>query len=367
MTRMPTPATQPPTIPHRRPIGTTQKMVRDGNDDDDNNKRGAHDDADMDTAGNDASSHSSPKSCAPSEAQAEPSSDDDDDEDEDNIEREVDKDCPEDEAEGGRETVDVGNVEEENTNDLGGGEGAMEEMDKNHPKRMDIDPVDKVGNVDDVKKEMGIRYKWEDNGPGNPNKILLLLPTASQVADTPLLLACARKLGVTTSMGVFKIQVPAELQPQLPPRANKYHPGRKFHVNNLGEDIHRVFTQDITRAKFEMPALEELGRGRKSIAQGIEAMKRCLEKGGDLGVCYRTDIPAASTHERESSGLPAESPIWPLKGDGLRETIVQDIGGIHTPDMYEAAQPKCDGQVGALFGWHVEDNGLLAVNYLYEI
>lgn len=85
-----------------------------------------------------------------------------------------------------------GNVEGQNTDDL---------HDNHDEEEMDIDSLDKV---DYLEQETRIRYEWEASRLGNPDKILLLLPTASQLPDTSLL-ACAWKLGVTTSMGVFKI------------------------------------------------------------------------------------------------------------------------------------------------------------------
>ena len=77
-------------------------------------------------------------------------------------------------------------------------------------------------------------------------------------------------------------------------------------------------------------------------------------------VRYRVDIPAWTPEQRLAAGVPAESPIYPLKGDQLDYTKAV-IPGIHTPYVYESGPA-----FGATFQIHAEDYRLLSLNHLYR-
>lgn len=268
-----------------------------------------------------------------------------------------------------------------------------------------------------------INYRWEGD-QDTPNRVLLLLPTDDQYSDTPGLLARARDLGAA-EQGVFKIEVPAGHRPKVDAdaddavtgrRTRHHHPGRKYSARHLGNGIYHLAHETVSRAKFGPPPPAGDGehdeQHRWTVAEAVANMEACLREGNgegdkseknddrkgnetrqgkrkqndkgkakskktsssssrpisDLGgsVYYRTDIPAATAGERAAAGLPSRSPIWPLAGNRLDDTIVQGIGGIHGAYMYEAAAPRDGGRrPGAVFGWHIEDVGLLAFNYLH--
>ncbi|KAK1763827.1 JmjC domain, hydroxylase-domain-containing protein [Phialemonium atrogriseum] len=276
-----------------------------------------------------------------------------------------------------------------------------------------------------------INYRWEGD-QDTPYRVLLLLPTNDQYSNTPALLARARDLGAA-EQGVFKIEVPAGHRPKVDAddavtgrRTRHHYPGRKYSAHHLGNGIYHLAHETVSRAKFGPPPPAGDGehdeQHRWTVAEADANMEACLREGdggweenernendsrkdkqkqnekrkakpkktssssssrpiSDLGggVYYRTDISAASAGEHAAAGLPPRSPIWPLAGNRLDDTIVQGIGGIHGAYMYEAAAPR-DGaymyeaaaprdgdgrRPGAVFGWHIEDVGLLAFNYLH--
>ncbi|KAJ9493591.1 hypothetical protein H2202_010939 [Exophiala xenobiotica] len=73
---------------------------------------------------------------------------------------------------------------------------------------------------------------------------------------------------------------------------------------------------------------------------------------------YCTDISAQTAEARRQLGLPAESPIWPLKGNMLDCTKYR-VPGLHRPYGYVS------GDDGSLFVIHREDGKLPSLNVLH--
>lgn len=71
-------------------------------------------------------------------------------------------------------------------------------------------------------------------------------------------------------------------------------------------------------------------------------------------------MDAQTEESRLKLGLPAKSPIWPLRGDRLRSTKVR-VPGIHWPYCYRSG-----AEFGASFAAHIEDYYLYSISYLYE-
>ena len=65
----------------------------------------------------------------------------------------------------------------------------------------------------------------------------------------------------------------------------------------------------------------------------MRKFEELLQDNGLGNVQYCTDIEARAEDARKGLGLPAQCPIWPLKGDHLRETKAC-IPGIHWPYAY---------------------------------
>ncbi|KAL9615859.1 MAG: hypothetical protein Q9160_009202, partial [Pyrenula sp. 1 TL-2023] len=80
---------------------------------------------------------------------------------------------------------------------------------------------------------------------------------------------------------------------------------------------------------------------------------------GLRNIHYYVDIDAETEDARSKLGLPARSPIWPLKGDRLLSTRTR-VPGLHYPYYYQS-----DGGFGATFAEHWEDLYLISVSYLY--
>ena len=74
---------------------------------------------------------------------------------------------------------------------------------------------------------------------------------------------------------------------------------------------------------------------------------------------YYQDLPARTSEDRRQLGLPADSPIWPLKDNQLDRSKFR-VPGLHDPYGYVS------GDDGSLFVLHKEDGNLPSLNILHR-
>ena len=191
--------------------------------------------------------------------------------------------------------------------------------------------------------------------------VFLLIPTAEEWEDFPALLQQIRALGADKP-GICKIQLPKEFRYELSAatldlkgqKPRLYHPERQANDTFkmiVEEDAHLLQTYS---SKDNPPALSS---STGVLVQRYEELLNSQD--GLQNALYYIDMDARTPQERARLGLPERSPIWPLKGDRLQDTINR-VPGIHWPYTYRSAA------FGASFTNHIEDFRLLSINYLYE-
>ncbi|KAF4125192.1 [histone H3]-trimethyl-L-lysine4 demethylase [Geosmithia morbida] len=210
----------------------------------------------------------------------------------------------------------------------------------------------------------GLEYERDDSSSG----ILRLKPTLSQWEDFPAVLRTARGLGAEED-GCFKVVLPPGLLGPLPPKTAQTVAANAFRTRLMERTrIWQVSTVP-TQARFPArPAEGEGGDGAHPEFEGdtdsaFARLRTLFNKSKNKQVRevrYRVDVPAWSAEQRLTAGVPARSPIHPLRGDRLDRTRAV-IPGIHTPYVYESG-----AAFGAPFQLHAEDFRLSSLNHLYR-
>ncbi|KAK5461849.1 hypothetical protein LTR55_011903, partial [Exophiala xenobiotica] len=200
--------------------------------------------------------------------------------------------------------------------------------------------------------------------PRNPNitisyrveqGVVVLVPVnMEQCRDMPFLFAQAEALGARET-GVFKYVLPSDLElgahavPRITTRMSKFGsrlgPDDIFHISRT-EDPETPEISETSFTPTEPDELSEMLERRLADPEAISKMRYC------------TDLPAQTAEARRQLGLPAESPIWPLKSNMLDCTKYR-VPGLHWPYGYVS------GDDGSLFVIHREDGKLPSLNVLH--
>ncbi|KAK5203012.1 hypothetical protein LTR41_011236 [Exophiala xenobiotica] len=201
--------------------------------------------------------------------------------------------------------------------------------------------------------------------PRNPNitiphreeqGVVVLMPlNKDQCRDTPFLLSQAEALGARET-GIFKYVLPDDFDVSVQAVPGDVTRVSRF-TSRLGPDdilcISRtedLDTLEISDTSFIPTKPDELAgmlERRLTDSEAISKMRYC------------TDIQAWAAEDRRQLGLPAESPIWPLK-DNLLDHTKYSVDGLHRPYGY------LSGKDGSLFTIHREDANLISLNALYS-
>jgi len=185
--------------------------------------------------------------------------------------------------------------------------------------------------------------------------VICLLPTKSQWKDFPAIIRLARELGAE-SIGACKIFLPEGVIGPKTRAPDSNRPSYSYHTQTR---TNGTISVKMTLEDFgfqEAPATSETIADSTAVHQ----LEQLIKDDSNLkDVRYRTDMDARTAQERQTFGMPS-SPIWPLKGDRLRETRIR-VPGTHWPYAYEA-----NNAFGAIFTIHREDWDLCSINYLYE-
>jgi jumonji domain-containing protein 2 len=192
--------------------------------------------------------------------------------------------------------------------------------------------------------------------------VLRLKPTPEQWDDFPTILATARELGAGKD-GCFKVVLPDGLLGPLPEKPAQTVAANAYRTHQMKRTrIWQVATIP-TEGNFP-PSPDETGpRFTDDPQKALERLRTLFTKNKNRqmrDVRYRVDVPAWTEAQRRAAGVPAKSPLHPLKGDKLDRTRAI-IPGIHTPYVYESGPA-----FGATFQIHAEDFRLSSLNHLYE-
>ncbi|KAK5215053.1 hypothetical protein LTR72_011866 [Exophiala xenobiotica] len=159
--------------------------------------------------------------------------------------------------------------------------------------------------------------------------VVVLMPSnMDQCRDTPFLFAQAEALGARET-GDY----------------NRLGPDDIFHISRT-EDPETLEISETSFTPTEPDELSEMLERRLADPEAISKMRYC------------TDLPAQTAEARRQLGLPAESPIWPLKSNMLDCTKYR-VPGLHWPYGYVS------GNDGSLFVIHREDGKLPSLNVLH--
>lgn len=186
--------------------------------------------------------------------------------------------------------------------------------------------------------------------------VFLLMPVnMEQCRDMPFILSQAEKLGARET-GVFKYLLPCDFEiathtiPSGKMRVSRFKSILKgdntLHIART-EHFETLHTRPDRLTATEPDELADMLERSLTNAKATEKMQYC------------TDLPARTNENRRQLGLPAESPIWPLK-QNLLESTRYIIPGLHSPYGY------ISGGDGSVFTIHVEDAELLSMNALYH-
>lgn len=202
-------------------------------------------------------------------------------------------------------------------------------------------------------------FDFEYDGTDS-HRILRIMPTVEQWNDFPAILAFARSRGANDD-GCFKINLPEELQEPLPPKGAEKVPANAFKPKELKKNsfwrVNTVASEGTFASSVPGPECTA------SASQAIDNLRKLFRKNNNKqlrNVRYRVDVPAWTADQRRAAGVPERSPIYPLKGDKLDDTLAI-IPGIHTPYVYESGP-----HFGASFQIHAEDFRLVSLNHLYK-
>ncbi|KAK5215682.1 hypothetical protein LTR72_011267 [Exophiala xenobiotica] len=200
--------------------------------------------------------------------------------------------------------------------------------------------------------------------PRNPNitisyrveqGVVVLMPlNMDQCRDTPFLFSQAEALGARET-GVFKYVLPGDFElgahavPSITTRMSKFGsrlgPDDIFHISRT-EDPETLEISETSFTPTEPDELSEILERRLAVPEAMSKMRYC------------TDLSVQTAEARRQLGLPAESPIWPLKGNMLDRTKYR-VPGLHWPYGYVS------GDDGSLFVIHREDGKLPSLNVLH--
>ncbi|CAM1504110.1 Fc.00g017010.m01.CDS01 [Cosmosporella sp. VM-42] len=213
------------------------------------------------------------------------------------------------------------------------------------------------GGISDVPDKNFLKHDYD--GPEG-HKVLRLKPTLDQWGDFPAILAFARDRGADDD-GCFKVILPEELQEPLPEKHSKNVPANAYKPRQIKKSTfwrvdtvpsEGTFASSVTGPEYTASAMEALDLLKKMYRKSNSKQIR--------NVRYRVDVPAWTAEQRREAGVPERSPIYPLKGDKLDDTLAV-IPGIHTPYVYESGP-----YFGASFQIHAEDFRLVSLNHLYK-
>ncbi|KAJ9493294.1 hypothetical protein H2202_011248 [Exophiala xenobiotica] len=200
--------------------------------------------------------------------------------------------------------------------------------------------------------------------PRNPNitisyrveqGVVVLVPVnMDQCRDMPFLFSQAEALGARET-GVFKYVLPSDFKtnaytfPKITTHISKFgsrlRPDDIFHISRT-EDLETLKVSETSFTPIEADELSEMLERRLADREAMSKMRYC------------TDLSAQTAEARRQLGLPAESPIWPLKGNMLDRTKYR-VPGLHWPYGYVS------GDDGSLFVIHREDGKLPSLNVLH--
>ncbi|KAK5262780.1 hypothetical protein LTR96_011734, partial [Exophiala xenobiotica] len=197
--------------------------------------------------------------------------------------------------------------------------------------------------------------------PRNPNitisyrveqGVVVLVPmNMEQCRDMPFLFSQAEALGARET-GVFKYVLPSDFETDaraLPRITTLWVSPRArddiFYISRT-EDPETLEISETSFTPTEPDELSEMLERRLADPEAMSKMRYC------------TDLSAQTAEARRQLGLPAESPIWPLKGNMLDRTKYR-VPGLHWPYGYVS------GDDGSLFVIHREDGKLPSLNVLH--
>ncbi|KAK5562489.1 hypothetical protein LTR43_011904 [Exophiala xenobiotica] len=206
--------------------------------------------------------------------------------------------------------------------------------------------------VSEVPRNLNITIPYrEEQG------VVVLMPlNMHQCRDTPFLLSQAEALGARET-GIFKYVLPDDFDFSSAHTVLSVATRVSRFTSRLGQD-------DILRIS-RAEALETLDIGDTSFIptkpDDLAGMLECRLTNSEAisKMRYCTDVPAWTAEGRRQLGLPAESPIWPLK-DNLLDRTKYSVDGLHRPYGYSS------GKDGSLFTIHREDANLISLNALYS-
>jgi hypothetical protein len=186
--------------------------------------------------------------------------------------------------------------------------------------------------------------------------VVLLMPTnMDQCRDMPFILSQAERLGARET-GVFKYLLPSDFE-----LSTHAVPSGKMRISRFKSFPKENETLQIARTEH----IETLNTGSERFTSTephelADILEGYLTNGIATGkMQYCTDLPARTAEDRRQLGLPADSPIWPLKHN-LLESTRYIVPGLHTPYGY------ISGDHGSVFTIHDEDAELLSLNALYH-
>ena len=186
--------------------------------------------------------------------------------------------------------------------------------------------------------------------------ILHFFPSREQWADFAELLRVIKSSEAAES-GVCKVTVPCAGAFQK--EGSSFPPGSAYRTQARENGTIAI---DLTPGDVAAPSSLLVGGAVDWTAQQAVDMfeRRIKQRSGLKNVRYCSDVDARAPAERGRLGLPLDSPIWPLSGDGLARTRAR-VPGLHFPYAY-----KANASFGAIFAAHKEDYDLFSVNYLYQ-
>ncbi|KAK5212205.1 hypothetical protein LTR41_002447 [Exophiala xenobiotica] len=218
--------------------------------------------------------------------------------------------------------------------------------------------IDSTRNVPSLCTPAKLGSLTSDNIPHRlEHGIIVLMPSKSQYRDMALLRCQAESLGARKT-GVFKYVLPEDLELDIQATSNGATQVSKFGVSLAPNgSLHISRTQHTEM--LEMKDL--LDRTDEPVEPGELAdilEQRLTDPAAIARMQYCTDMPARTVEDRLKLGLPAQSPIWPLKGNEMRRTKCS-IPGLHWPFAYRS------GMHGSVCSLHEEYKNLISLNCLY--
>ncbi|OAP54093.1 hypothetical protein AYL99_11628 [Fonsecaea erecta] len=186
--------------------------------------------------------------------------------------------------------------------------------------------------------------------------VVVLMPLdMDQCRDMPFLFSQAVALGARKT-GVFKFVLPDDFEPgshavsSITTRISTFEsllgPDNIFRISRT-EDRETLYISHATFAPMEPDELAEMVERRLGDPEAMSKMRYCA------------DLPARTAEDRRLLGLPAESPIWPLK-DNLLDRTKYSVPGFHWPYGYASSD---DGSLSVI---HREDGNLSSLNALHH-